>query len=333
MRPPTTAARTHDRLRGDAAGQAGVVSRAQVNALGVTDAAISAHVSARRWQSPHPGVYYLSNGPMTRASTLWAALLWAGSGAALGYESAGERVGLIDPLPADDPVFLVIPWERQASPRPGVVIRRRRNLTSQIRMGAPPCTQVEHTVLDLASSAPTARDAVGWVTRGYRKRLTTPHRLETALNSRVRIRRRRLLTALVASVSPDSESVLEHEYDRVTAAHGLPNAASQRRDTLPAHGGVEGPRRRLVRRDRDYDEYRTVVELDGRLGHEDVADTFRDLDRDNDSQERGHATLRYGYADVFGRPCDVARQVAVVLRHAGWTGSLRQCGPNCTASG
>ena len=37
---------------------------------------------------------------------------------------------------------------------------------------------------------------------------------------------------------------------------------------------------------------------------------FRDMRRDNSATTDGLATLRYGYRDVFGSPCEVAAQVA-----------------------
>jgi hypothetical protein len=224
-----------------------------------------------------------------------------------------------------DPVAVLIPWDRRARSFPGVIVRRRRNLERHVRRGSPPTTRIEHTVLDLASDAKSVRDAVGWITRAYQRKLTTPARLELALNSRVRLPRRRLLLALIATVSPGTESPLEHEYDlRVVRAHGLPPAREQHRERTGGRG---------VRRDRDYRKYGTVVELDGRAGHEDAWDTFRDMDRDNSTQEDGKATLRYGAVDVFGRPCDVARQVGVLLRRGGWVGQLIRCGPHCTALG
>jgi hypothetical protein len=51
--------------------------------------------------------------------------------------------------------------------------------------------------------------------------------------------------------------------------------------------------------------------------------------RDNAMAVAGRWTLRYGYADVFGRPCQVVAQVASVLRACGWTGVARNCGRNC----
>jgi len=76
-----------------------------------------------------------------------------------------------------------------------------------------------------------------------------------------------------------------------------------------------------------YDPFRLVVELDGRVGHEGMG-RFRDMRRDNGSTVAGDATLRYGWADVVGRRCQVAGQVGSVLTARGWTGRLRRC-PQC----
>jgi very-short-patch-repair endonuclease len=68
-----------------------------------------------------------------------------------------------------------------------------------------------------------------------------------------------------------------------------------------------------------------VIELDGRVGHDSQSGAFRDLDRDNLHAEQSLITLRYGSADVRGRPCRVAAQVAAVLRSRGWTGTYAGC--------
>jgi very-short-patch-repair endonuclease len=73
--------------------------------------------------------------------------------------------------------------------------------------------------------------------------------------------------------------------------------------------------------------YRLVVELDGRLGHE-GAGRFRDMRRDNWATVEGEATLRYGFTDVAGYPCLVARQVWGVLSTRGFPGELQRC-PRC----
>jgi very-short-patch-repair endonuclease len=82
----------------------------------------------------------------------------------------------------------------------------------------------------------------------------------------------------------------------------------------------------------EYEDFRTVVELDGRIGHSDEA-RFRDYRRDNDASVRGHVTLRYGWTDTTTTSCRVAHQVAEVLKVNGWQGRPRPCGPFCEIEG
>lgn len=109
------------------------------------------------------------------------------------------------------------------------------------------------------------------------------------------------------------------------------------RDVERRHGLPRGRRQRPVQRggqrewtDVSYDEYATLVELDGRLGHSEVAEAWRDMRRDNAAALAGEAALRYGWADVTGRPCEAAGEVGAVLRSRGWTGLPRRCGDSCT---
>jgi putative AbiEi antitoxin of type IV toxin-antitoxin system len=58
---------------------------------------------------------------------------------------------------------------------------------------------------------------------------------------------------------------------------------------------------------------------------------WRDTRRDNANLAQGVRTLRYGWPDVTEYRCRTAAEVAEVLRGQGWTGTLRRCGPTCTA--
>ena len=116
------------------------------------------------------------------------------------------------------------------------------------------------------------------------------------------------------------ESTLEFAYRRdVERAHGCCHPARQVSVT-------EG-----TRSDGVYEEFGVVIELDGRVGHDGVVQTFRDLERDNAHAELNLITLRYGSSDIRGKPCEVAAQVAAVLRSRGWTGEYDGC-PRCRAS-
>jgi very-short-patch-repair endonuclease len=81
-----------------------------------------------------------------------------------------------------------------------------------------------------------------------------------------------------------------------------------------------------------YADYGVVVELDGRLAHPDET-RWRDLRRDNAALVQGRRVLRYGWPDVTNRACEVAEQVASVLRTAGWRGTPLDCGLDCAIRG
>jgi hypothetical protein len=43
----------------------------------------------------------------------------------------------------------------------------------------------------------------------------------------------------------------------------------------------------------------------------------------------GWITLRYSYADVMERPCEIADEIVRALRVRGYTGGAHRCGPSC----
>jgi very-short-patch-repair endonuclease len=132
------------------------------------------------------------------------------------------------------------------------------------------------------------------------------------------------LLAALADVAAGAHSPLELRYLRdVERAHGLPSGSRQ-------HAVVRSGGRYFD--DVRYPEYGVTVELDGRVAHPDEA-CWRDMRRDNSSVLAGRRVLRYGWADVAGRPCAVAAQVVAVLRAAGWRGAPHGCHRGCPVSG
>ena len=158
------------------------------------------------------------------------------------------------------------------------------------------------------------------VFRTTQRRLTTVSRIAQELRKWPRHRWRSLLQDILAEVQDGAASALELRYARdVERAHGLPRGSRN----LP-EAGPGGHRYRDVR----YEQFATVVELDGREGHP-QEQAFRDLRRDNEVTLAGDRALRYGWRDVAGRPCQVAAQVGAILRTQGWTGHPRPCAPRC----
>ena len=298
--------------------QAGVLSAAQLVGVGMSREALSSLVRSGRWQRPCRGVYATFSGELPRVAQLWAAVLAAGPGSMLSYESAAEVAGL-----SDKPhrvIHVTVPATRRVTPVPGVSVHVSER-ADQARHPAklPPRTTIEETVLDLAAAAKQLDDAVGWVTRALGRKLTTQAELRAALGLRQRMRWRAELTWLL---SPDAEglhSVLEFRYTRdVERPHGLPAGSRQAEFRV-------GNRKAF--RDRLYDQYLTVVELDGRATHT-IDKRWDDIRRDNATSAGGFLTLRYGWLDITQHPCQVAAEVALALSSRGFQGA-RPCGPGC----
>lgn len=302
--------------------QSGVVSRSQALRAGLSADMIRFRVSSGRWRQVHPGVYATFSGVPGRGARLWAAVLSAGPGAMLSHETAGELHRLVD-RPADL-IYVTIPRERRIVAAEGVSIYRSARAVEAVQGHTyPPRTKIEETVLDLTQTAATFDDVCGWVTRAIARDLTDETRLRAAMSMRPKLRWRADLYELIAAAAAGDHSPLEYRYDRdVERAHGLPKAGRQVPFTSP--GGRRG------RRDRVYEEYATVVELDGRLAHPEDSQR-KDKARDNAATVAGMQTLRYGWTQVRREPCQVAVEVAKVLRQQGWPGRPRACSPGCPA--
>lgn len=126
------------------------------------------------------------------------------------------------------------------------------------------------------------------------------------------MRNRPTMLALLGEVEEGAESPLELRYlHDVERAHGLPRGVRQHRS-----------RRGSEVRDILYEEYATIVELDG-VVH--ALRRLRDMRRDNAALLQGRISLRYGWPDVTGSPCQVAWQVAALLSARGWNGRPTRC--------
>ncbi len=300
--------------------QAGVLSRSQALRGGLSPGMIKFRVSSGRWRQIHPGVYATFTGVPGRGARLWAAVLWAGQGAALSHQTAAELHRLIDQ--AAEMIHVTVPVQRRVKAVDGVSLHRSARAYEATQGHTyPPRTKVEETVLDLTQTAATFDDVCDWVTRAFARNLTDETRLRNAMTKRTKLRWRSDLHELIVAADGGDDSVLEFRYHRdVEHAHGLPESARQ----VP----FTGPGGRRGRRDRVYETYGVVVELDGRLAHR-AEDKWRDKKRDNAAAADGQQSLRYDWAQVKWKACATAVEVAKVLRRHGWDGWLRPCTPGC----
>jgi hypothetical protein len=297
--------------------QCGIVSKSQAEAAGLSRGVIASHVQYGRWQRLHPGVYATFTGKPSRLAVLWAAVVSAGPGAMLSYQTAAELAGLI--ARPSEVVHVTIPGNRRVVAGPGLVIHTStRALAARHPVRLPPQTRVEETVLDLAGAASTIDDACAWITRGLGSRLTTQDKLRRALELRTKVRWRAEVAELLTAGLAGFHSILERRYHRdVERPHGLPTARRQAQFRIGDHNEY---------RDVLYEAYGTAVELDGDATHGDTR--WWDVRRDNAAAADGIVTLRYGWFDVTQTPCRVAAEVARVLGGRGFAGA-RPCSEGC----
>ena len=300
------------RLRNLAAAQCGLISAQQASLLGLGRESVRRLVRQEHWSSLSEGVYDTLPGRDSVEKAIWAAALRAGDPCAVGGEAALRLYGL------DRPVERIVVWTpADRRPRSDGFVMMRRDKIGRLdrRRGLLPRIRAEDAVLDVAERLRT-EEAVALVSEAVRRRLMGLSSLRTTVSGRARVRNRKQLLALLEDLER-IESTLEYVYRRdVERAHGLPRA---RRQKSVSAG---------TRTDVLYESFALLVELDGKAGHIDFDSAFRDLHRDNRHAMRGLITLRYGSADVRGRPCEVARQVHAVLVAHGWQGVMTPC-PSC----
>jgi hypothetical protein len=309
------------RLDAQAALQEGVITRRQAIRAGMATSAIEWKLRSGRWRQVHWGVYATFTGPLNRNARMWAAVLYAGTGAMLSHESAGELQNLVDgPAVA---VHVAVPRRREVALAQGVVIHRSdQSLRLTFPPGVLPRTLPEDTVIDLAEAADDVDGVYGWVTRAFGRGVTGDVKMRFALERRKRLRWRSELGEAVTAGAGGAHSVLELRWDRdVERAHGLP--LSQHQVPFRKKDGRRGYR------DRVFAECGVIVELDGRQAHPDEA-RGADRARDNAAAADGDGhTLRYGWKEVRYEACETAALTTRVLWRHGWRGRPRPCLPAC----
>ncbi len=287
--------------------QRGIIARWQADSPADL-VAIDSLLRGDRWRAMYRGVYAAYTGPHTRESVLWAAVRRCGPGAALSHFTAAELDGMADRR--RDAVHVTIPAGQRVSissrERPGdlaqVIVHRSARLPAAMHPArTPPRTRMEETVLDLAELARSFDDAFFWLSAACSNRLVTPDQIRASAGCRKKLRWRADLAAALEEISDGIMSNLERQYVRnVERPHGLPRPKRQARMRQGA---------RSAYLDNLFAEFGVAVELDGRAAHP-VETRWQDIHRDNYFASAGIITLRYSWADVTERPCQVAAEIA-----------------------
>lgn len=310
----TTQAPGHE-LRLLALTQGDLITTAQVAEHGLGARALGRLVRDGYWVRQANGLFDTAPGHDDFEKRVWATALQAARPYAIGGEAALRLYGLDRQV---DRVEVWVPDDRRPRPEGVAFIRRDRLGRVSRGRGSPVRITPEDALIDVGQRM-SVEALVGVLADSARLRITTLERVGRTLDQRHRVRHRELFKDILNDLT-GIESTLEYVYRRdVERAHALPEALRQ--ESLSAGS----------RSDAWYEAQSVLVELDGRLGHEDASSTFRDLRRDNRHATRDLLTLRYGSADVRGRPCAVARQVWEALSARGWGAIFQSC-PRCSSA-
>ncbi|QVT81835.1 hypothetical protein ENKNEFLB_04253 [Nocardioides aquaticus] len=305
--------------------QDGVVARRQALEAGLGEADVRRMLRGRTWTTLLPGVYVDHTGRPSWTQHAWAAVLATWPAALHGGSALRAYDGPVPGRPdrGRPAVHVAVDRSRsRPSPLDGVVVHQVARLDETVLWNlGPPRQRYADAVLDTAAAAGAELDRVAVLARAAGSRRTTAAQLVAALAQRTRYPRRRWTQDVLRDVAEGTCSVLEHRYlTGVERAHGLPRAERQRREA-----GVAG----VVYRDVTLGA--AVVELDGRLHHDDPLARDLDLERDLDVAASGRTTVRLGWGQVLDRPCRTAAKVAAFLRQHGVEAYARPCGPGCPA--
>jgi very-short-patch-repair endonuclease len=268
--------------------QYGVVSRAQLSALGLDRGWIQRAVAAGRLIRLHRGVYALGHSAPRDEATWLAAVLACGSGGVLSHTCAGALwVGGRWRMPE-----VTVPYHRRVR---GVITHQARLAPAdRVQQMGIPVTSPARTLADLAHSLDD--EALERVVREAQFRgLFSVQAIQDALRRRPSVALRELLDDL----NP-TQSKLEDAFLRLCRRHGIPRPRAQ----------VRGKRRRP---DFVWHDARLVVEVDSWSAHSSPHAFQADRTLSNAVQLAGWTILRFTYRDVTRRPRLVAAQVRQAL--------------------
>lgn len=291
-----------------AAEQAGILSRPQLYAAGLTRWEVRANLAADRWQRIGPQTVSLITGPLGPAASDWVAVLEGGPRAFLDGASSLRAAGL---LRFDVPVI------RVSVPR-GARVRRVRGVdVRQTRRWAPddlapgtgvPRSRTEVAAVRAALWARSDRQAVLVLTMTVQQGLCTATDLGVEALRVRRDRRRALLHAVILDLGAGVRSLGEYDFARECRRRGLPE-----------------PSRQVLRRGRGgayyldviWEEWALVVEIDG-IQHGWAQNVVPDALRQNEVTLQNATVLRLPLLGLRVAADDFFGQIERALRDRGY---------------
>lgn len=253
-----------------------------------------------------PHVYRLRESADDDVTALRAALLHAGSEAALSHTTALAVWGL---WPLVHPLHATVDQSIKRAGSTGLIVHRRLRFdprsTQCVERRGLLITALPRTLIDSWPLLPAA-ERRPLVLDVSRRGLITADLLRDAIAERPNVAGHRALRQAIDLIDDGCQSELEALGVLNVFRHAsLPRSVGQYRVALPS-----GP----VKLDRAWPEVKLAVELDGARHHTSPEDRQRDLTRDAALAAIGWVVLRFTFADVRRDPNTVRARVLQVYR-------------------
>ncbi|HVE67105.1 MAG TPA: type IV toxin-antitoxin system AbiEi family antitoxin domain-containing protein [Solirubrobacteraceae bacterium] len=287
-----------------AARQHGVVSLAQLRALGLSARGVQKRAAAGRLHRLHRGVYAVGHPKVTLDGRRLAAVMAAGPKAALSHRSAAAVWGI---RRGPETRIELTTSDRGRKPPAGTRLHRVRTpLDAAVAShNAIPVTTVARTLLDLADVL-TGQALARAVHEAERRRILDMRELEATLTEAKGRRGRRKLTAALATRDQGpTRSVLEERFADLVARSDLPSP----RRNVHLH-----TRDRLIEVDNLWAGEKLVVELDGAAAHRTARAFHEDRARDLALTAEGYAVVRLTWRNITEQPEGVMEELRSLLR-------------------
>ncbi|HEY1359090.1 MAG TPA: DUF559 domain-containing protein [Thermoleophilaceae bacterium] len=291
----------------------GIVTRAELRALGWSDDQVDQRVAAGLLLRRYRGVYSIGRPIETDEGQWLAAVKACGPDAALSFWSAARLWGLIETR--SRLLEVTVPTTAGVRRRKLLIVHRSSTLTEEetIVRRSIPVTRVPRTIIDCAENSTErqverltdAAARLGWVSEGE---------LREAAHRHPRRQGGRLLLRVLGRHQAGSTATandFEELFLTICDAHGIPRPVVNR--PLGA-----------ITPDFRWPEHRVIVETDGWATHGKQRLVFEsDHERDTLLAVDGWRVLRFTWRQLTERPEWVADQVSRALRKASSRSGLR----------
>jgi hypothetical protein len=284
--------------------QAGLVARRQLVALGYGDHYVDSQVAAERWRLVSNVVIGTTTGVLTREQLMWAGVLHAGPGSAIGGLTALERRGLKNWH--RDEITVLLAKSHNLEPLAGVHFVETRRPVGLNATGELPTWRTEPSALLFAAYNPNIRTAIGLLSAVVQQRLTTADRLLLEIERMSPLRWAKRFERALGEIAGGSQSLAELRVIRMCRAHFLPVPDRQTK-RLDASGRLRYtdaewrlPSGKIV-----------ILEIDGGF-HIEVEHWEADIVRERDLVATGAIVLRCTDRELSDEPSKVAASLRAV---------------------